>query len=160
VVVAALVLGCAVLTTVSRGGNDAYEAFSTGELAAVNYAYLHAKPNSVIGMVSAYLPYGQRDVGSVLFLTFAVSGPDPIKLTAENFLQAHPPLIILSKSQSAWGTAVGGFPPGWEATLESDLVGHGYVVAASWGTAIVLRASPHSAHTNPKGANNIAKLWT
>ena len=160
VVVAALVLGCAVLTTIDRGGNDAYEAFTPGELAAVVYAYRHASPNSIVGVVSAYLPYGQRAVGSVTFLSFDVSGNDPIALTAKNFLQFHPEQIILSQSQDAWGVYVAGLPHGWEASLEAKLVGHGYVVAASWPTAIVLREVPHGSKPHKGGGNNIAKLWT
>ena len=46
-----------------RGGNDYYETFTTGELSAVNFAYLHVQPAQTIGLVAPYEPIGQWSVG-------------------------------------------------------------------------------------------------
>jgi hypothetical protein len=139
--VAVTLLGFALLTTVARGGNDAYEAFSMGELQAVNFAYDHVQPRQSIGLVVPYLPVGQRDVGSVKVFV-ADDGPTVFTLHHDRsaLLSTRPELIILSQSQEAWGEIVAGFPPGWERSIEDDLLRNGYRVAARWPTATVLLA--------------------
>jgi hypothetical protein len=137
---AVVILGFAVATSVARGGNDAYEAYSNGELAAVNFTYGHVHRGQSIGMVAPYLPIGQRDVGSVP-LFFAAADTIPAPLGDRNILLiTHPEWIILSQSQEAWGEIVAGYPRGWEASLQSALVNHGYRIAAKWSTATVLHA--------------------
>ena len=56
VIVFVVLISMGVMTSIVRGGNDAYESFSLGELHAVNYVYDHAKPNQVLGLVATYLP--------------------------------------------------------------------------------------------------------
>ena len=142
VVAAIVLLGFSLATTLVRGGNDSYEAFSNGELAAVNYAYNHAQPGETIGLVAPFLPGGQRDVASVQFFFADNGGGSPSVRKDENvLLQNNPSFIILSQSQEAWGEILGGYPVGWEASLEVDLVDHGYRIAAEWPTATVLEPS-------------------
>ena len=139
--VAVTLFGFALLTTVARGGNDAYEAFSTGELQAVNFAYDHVQPRQSIGLVAPYLPVGQRDVGSV---NVFVADDGPTVFTPHHdqsaLLRTRPEWIILSQSQEAWGETVAGFARGWERSIENDLIRNGYRVAARWQTATVLHA--------------------
>ena len=135
-----VVLGLALATTVVRGGNDAYEAFSKGELSAVNYAYDHARPGQAIGMVAPYLPFGQRDITSVQLYVAAGSGTPSVKDDKNGLLLYRPAFIILSQSQEAWGELVAGYPRGWEGSLEDSLASKGYQVVAEWPTATVLEA--------------------
>jgi hypothetical protein len=139
--VAVTLFGFAFLTTVVRGGNDAYEAFSTGELQAVNFAYDRVQPRQSIGLVAPYLPVGQRDVGSVNVFV-ADDGPTVFTLHHDEstLLRRRPEWIILSQSQEAWGENVAGFARGWERSIENDLIRNGYRVAARWLTATVLQA--------------------
>jgi hypothetical protein len=142
VAVAVVVMGFAVATTVNRGGNDAYEAFSLGELAAVNYAYDHAHDGDTVGMIVPYLPFGARDEGSVYFNSYIGLGTHPLKETLSNFLKQPPAFIVLSQSQEAWGEIVAGLPKGWESTFERQLVNTRFRVVATWPTAKVLELSP------------------
>jgi hypothetical protein len=134
-----VVLGFAVVTTIVRGGNDSYEAFSTGELAAVNYAYDHVRPGQIIGVITPFLPIEMRDVGSVA--VYASSG-GTVKQQGSILIKARPAVIVLTQSQEAWGELVAGYPKGWEAVVEVNLVQHGYRVVASWPTATVLEPAP------------------
>ncbi len=139
--VAVTLFGFALVTTVVRGGNDAYEAFSNGELQAVNFAYDRVQPHQSIGLVAPCLPVGQRDVGSVNVFV-ADDGPTVFTTRQDEsaLLRTQPEWVVLSQSQEAWGEIVAGFAPGWERSIEIDLMRHGYRVAASWSTATVLRA--------------------
>jgi hypothetical protein len=136
------------VTTVVRGGNDAYESFSTGELAAVNYVYDHVHKGQIIGSVNYYIPIGQKDVGSVSQY-FAPDEPENrLKRISGHLLDAAPAYIILSKSQEAYGEEVVGDSPGWEAAVQRSLTHHGYFVVARWSTATVLKKgkSPTTIH--------------
>jgi hypothetical protein len=140
-VVAGVVLfSFAVTTTVVRGGNDAYESFSNGELSAVNYVYVHIPAGKTIGVVAPYLPIGQRDVSTVTFFV-AVAGsaiaPSFATMSAR-LLGARATYVVLNAAQSQWGQIVAGYPPGWQTGLEGALVRAGYRVAASWPTSTVL----------------------
>jgi hypothetical protein len=140
-VITAAILVCALATTIVRGGNDAYASFSSGELAAVNYAYDHIKPGQSIGLTNYYMPVGQRSVGLV---TEYLAGPGPsgkYQGIGVQLVKAKPAFIILSKSQEAYGVNVAGFPRGWESRLETSLLDNGYRVAARWRTATVLKAT-------------------
>jgi hypothetical protein len=134
------VLGFALATTIVRGGNDAYQSFSKGELAAVNYVYDHIRPGQSIGSANYYLPIGQRDVATVF--QFTVGTPPSYKSIGSALLHSGPTYIILSKSQEAYGDQVAGYPVGWEATLEITLIHSGYRIVAHWTTATVLKGSP------------------
>jgi hypothetical protein len=137
-----LLLGLALVTVVVRGGNDAYEAYSSGELAAVDYAYNHVHSGQAIGMVTSYLPIGQHDVGSVaLFVASEVGGTPTLHYDEKELLKARTPIIILSQSQEAWGELLESYPKGWETKLEGVLLRNGYRVAAHWQTATVLARS-------------------
>jgi hypothetical protein len=138
-VVAIVVLGFSLATTLVRGGNDAYEAFSKGELAAVNFAYHRSHSGETIGTVAPYLPGDVRDVGSVLFFSADDGGDSSVAADQVALFETHPAFIILSQSQEAWGEIVAGFPVGWEASVEIYLVNHGYQIVAEWPTATVLQ---------------------
>ncbi|MHB1208789.1 MAG: hypothetical protein ACYC1I_03675 [Acidimicrobiales bacterium] len=125
-------------TTVVRGGNDAYEAFSLGEVSAVNYTYTHAHAGQAIGVVSTYLPMGQRDLGALdFFIVDRQLTPTPHQVL-ESFLKARPRWIVLSRSQELWGEILAGYPIGWIKSLQRSLVKDNYRVAARWPTATVL----------------------
>ena len=140
VVAGVVLMSMCVLTTIVRGGNDAYESFSTGELNAVNYVYDHATTNQVLGTVTTYLPIGQRDVGTLNI--FAVGGSDIPTLAqiSTSLLKLRPKFIILSQSQEAWGEVVGGYPKGWEAQLGLTILKKDYQQVATWPTAQVYEA--------------------
>ena len=141
VVVTLAVAGAAVATSVVRGGNDTYESFSTGELAAVNFAYAQVHAGQTIGVIGAALPIGQEGLGSINISDGAnVAKPSP-KATAKQLLKEHAKVIILSESEEAWGEQVEGFPAGWEAGVLRSLLRGGYHVAAKWQTATVLQVS-------------------
>ena len=133
-------LAVALATVVVRGGNDAFEAFSNGELYAVNYAYNHVHAGQTIGAVSPNLPYGQRNIESVPVFTAAGGGTPPVSSDRRALLRARPIYIILSQSQEAWGELVAGYTKGWELSLEASLLNNGYHIVASWQTATVLKA--------------------
>lgn len=142
--VAAVVLGFALLTTVVRGGNDAYEAYSRGALAAVNYAYDHAKVGETVGAVSFYLPIGQRRQGEIgVFVASEQVENVTVKSLARELERARPRFVVLTRSQEEWGQILESLPRGWEETLSRQLQRDGYRVAARWPTATVLRAGAH-----------------
>jgi hypothetical protein len=135
--------GFAALTTVVRGGNDAYEAFSADEVAAMNFAYAHAVSGETIGAVSSYLPLGYRDVGDVSVFIASDQGENlTVPFLSGQLKHARPDFIVLSRAQEVWGEQVMGFPKGWISTVSEELQRHGYQVAARWPTATVLRADP------------------
>jgi hypothetical protein len=148
--VVAVVLGFSVLTTFVRGGNDAYEAFSNGELSAVTFTYDHARPGESIGLVAPFLPIGQQDVGSVSVFAVADGLEPPTLQDVQATLHTRQPAwIILSHSQEEWGEIVAGYPRGWQSTLEGRLLHNGYTVAGTWPTATVLRATASGAAVSP-----------
>ena len=130
---------CAVAMTMVRGGNDAYESYSTGELAAVNYVYAHVHNNGTIGMLAPYLPIFQNDVGNVSYFIASAAG-STIKYDITQLLSARPDYVILSQSQNAWGQIVQGYPAGWESQIKTALLKNFYKVVASWPTAAVYLA--------------------
>jgi hypothetical protein len=137
--IAIVLFAFALATTLVRGGNDSYESYSNGELAAVNYAYAHAHTGQTIGTIAPYLPIGQEKIDSVFQDDVAGGGTPSLAAVKTGLLQSRPRWIILSQSQEAWGELVAGYPKGWEDSVEVVLVQHGYSVAAAWPTATVLR---------------------
>ena len=132
-----VILVFALGTTLVRGGNDSYESFSKGELAAANYAYNHARAGQTIGEVAAFLPLGQEKITSV-YTYIAAGAGTPYKSLRPDFLKVLPRWIILSQSQEAWGELVANYPRGWEETLEVGLIQKGYRIVAHWPTSTVL----------------------
>ena len=133
------VLGMSVATSVARGGNDAYESFTPGEVSAVAYTYSHAKPGQLVGSVIFYLPSAQQNFYRISNIVASNGGTPSLSQLRQNFLLARPNYIILSKAQDAWGTILAGYPTGWQASLSTYLQHHHYKVVASWSTAQVLR---------------------
>lgn len=152
-VVFVVLLSFALATTLARGGNDAYESFSTGELAAVNYAYSHARAGQVIGMVAPFLPFGQVGVGSTSVFVAAGGGTPSLGAVRSALVTFRPEWIILSQSQEAWGEIVAGYPVGWEFSLVNSLATSGYRVVKGWPTATVLEviATPTVRPVKPAG---------
>jgi hypothetical protein len=134
-----LVSMCAV-TSIVRGGNDAYESYSLGELDAVNYVYAHIQTDQVLGLAATYLPIGQRDVGTLDVVSIGGDNVPTLEVLASTMLRIRPDFVILSSSQENWGEVVGGYPKGWEAHLGSKLLKAGYRIVASWPTAQVYKA--------------------
>jgi len=147
------VIAMSLLTTIVRGGNDAYESFSVGELNAVTYVYDHAKINDSLGVVVVDLPLGQRDVGSLSVVAVTGDNPPTPNLITRSLLQIRPKYIILSKSQEAWGEVVAGYPKGWQDQLAQKLLHQDYRQVATWTTAQVYEAynkwGPLGSPTNP-----------
>jgi hypothetical protein len=71
--------------------------------------------------------------------TAAGGGTPTVKQIEANSVTAHPKWIVLSQSQEAWGELIGGYPAGWEASLEVVLIQKGYTTVEHWRTATVLR---------------------
>ncbi len=135
-----LVVGvCASLMVVTRGGNDAYESFSPGELSAVNYVYAQPLNNAVVGLVAPYVPFNYEKVGSASFFVAAGGGTPSLSYLRYTMLYNRPTYIILTKSQETWGEEVAGYPKGWETTMGRFFLSKGYVKVASWPTATVLK---------------------
>lgn len=141
IIVIFVVLTFAVATTIVRGGNDAFESFSKGELAAVNYAYAHVHGRT-IGYLNDALPIGQQDINTVTLFVPTLNGPFvALRNVGNSLLRQRPYLVILSQSEEWYGEELSGYPVGWEESLAAVLVNHGYKFVAHWTTASVLEAS-------------------
>lgn len=126
-------------TVIVRGGNDAYESYTNGEFAAVNYTYNHITPGETLGLIVPNLPIGYRDVGVINI--YSADGINLLpRVRAITFERNHAAWIILSQSQESWGVNVAGYPVAWESNLEGSLLSDGYTIAKAWPTATVLRA--------------------
>jgi hypothetical protein len=146
VAVAGVLLVCGIAMTVVRGGNDAYETFSLGEVAAVDWAYAHVLNSQKIALVAPYAPIDQRGVGTIrLFVAAAddtlVNPGQIVKI----FRKERPAYVILSRAQDQWGQIVAGFAPGWQLIVQHALERHGYKVVAHWPNAVVLKYEPTAA---------------
>jgi hypothetical protein len=139
--VAIVVLVMTLGTVIVRGGNDAYESYTNGELAAVNYTYNHITPGQTLGVVSAYLPLGYRDIGVISIYSATSYSATPRRVRPTAFVRHHAAWVILSQSQESWGVNVAGYPASWEENLESSLLSKGYKIVKVWPTATVLHAS-------------------
>jgi len=149
VVVAGSLLAFSVATFVVRGGNDAYEAFSTGELAAVNYVYDHIRPGQGVAVTIYYMPIGQRDTGAIdYYVAYGSAQSTTVQGMLTALLQHRTAYVILSESQRRWGTMLEDLPANWEATILGGLLTHGYQAMASWRTATVLELSTLVAHNS------------
>ena len=126
-VVAVGLLGATATMTVVRGGNDYYETFTTGELNAVNFAYLHVGRFKTIGLVAPYEPIGQWSVGTVN--AFAVTGGGTIPnqdQIGRVLLHYKPSVIVLGQAQEHWGEVLAGYKKGWERGVVAYLESKGY----------------------------------
>jgi hypothetical protein len=132
------VFGFSIATSVARGGNDAYESFTPGEVDAVTYVYNHVKPGQLVGEVTFYVPAGQKNFYNVSGLLASGGSPVPLKNIRRTFVQYRPKYIILTRAQQEWGTIVAGYPRNWESQLSKYLLTQHYQVVASWSTAEVL----------------------
>jgi hypothetical protein len=139
--VAVAVLVLTLGTVVVRGGNDAYESWTNGEFAAVNFTYNHILPGETLGLITENLPFGYRDVGLINVFVAEGNGRVPQSKLAKSFVKNRAVWIILSQSQESWGVNSAGFPMGWEATLKASLLKSGYAITKEWPTAMVLHAS-------------------
>jgi hypothetical protein len=132
IAVGVVLFSFAVTTTVVRGGNDAYESFSTGELAAVNYVYAHIPAGKKLAIVAPYLPLGQRDVGAIKIYTATGNATTFVQLgkIRHRLIKVRASYVILNDAQKEWGLIVAGYKPGWQNALERALIRNdGYRVA-------------------------------
>jgi hypothetical protein len=137
VLVGSAILILAVATVLVRGGNDAYESWTTGEFAAVNYTYDHITPGQTLGLADSYIPFGYRDVD---LIHIYIPESDRRATWPVAFAKHEATWIILSKSEASWGVNVAGYPVNWESNLERSLLNEGYTVSKTWPTATILRA--------------------
>lgn len=140
-IIAIGLLGLAISTTISRGGNDAYEAFTPGEVAAVAYAYSHATHGQSVGSVTFYLPAYQGSLNTIPTYLAVGNQIPPLTQLLKRFVDHRPTWIVLGRSQEAWGEIVAGYPRGWESRLITQLRRRGYSIARRWSTASVLHLS-------------------
>ena len=145
----------ALTTSIVRGGNDAYESFTIGELSAVNYVYSHVHFGQSIETVTPFLPFGQQKVGQVSINAVAGGTAPPYASVRQDFAQLLPAYALLSHSQENWGVLVGGYPPGWESSLQRFLIADGYVVVRRWDTAVVLKLD----NSAPRALYNAQSLF-
>jgi hypothetical protein len=138
-------LGATATMTVVRGGNDYYETFAPGELAAVTYAYLQVANGKTIGLVAPYEPIGQWRVDTVHAYAVAAGNVTPtLAQVKRTLLVQKPQWIVLGQAQEHWGEVLGGYKVGWMAELEHYLIHNGhYIRRFSNATAVALfNASP------------------
>lgn len=148
-VLVTVLFGFAFVTTFVRGGNDSYQTFTTGEVAAANFAYAHARTGQSIAVVTYFVPLGQRDVGTVKITAVSGGSNTPSVSTIEKSLvRESSAYVLLSRAQEAWGEIVAGYAKGWESQVEHYLVQHGYILDRRWSTATVLnrRSQPVAGH--------------
>lgn len=144
-----VLFGFAFVTTLVRGGNDAYQTFTPQEVAAANFAYAQAHDGQSIGVVTYFAPLGQRDVGTVRISAVSGGTNTPQVPAIETTLERQSPsYILLSRAQEAWGEIVAGYAKGWEDRVQRYLLQHGYLVDRRWSTATVLvrRSQPVVGH--------------
>jgi len=122
--------------TLDRGGNDFYQSFTPGEVAATTYVNAHLKPGYVFAAEAPFLPAGQALAGSVERFYASVQGTQ-IPVNTSKLLSSHAQYVVITTSQEHWGVEVNGFPYGWQTSVRQALLDHGYRVVASWPTATV-----------------------
>lgn len=146
-VVAVAVLAFATATFVVRGGNDAFESFSTGELAAAQFAYAHAKPGQAVWLATPFMPVEFEHVNTnpVEIAAYQVTSGSPTRQAVLfTLVSNNAQWIILGASEAAWGTDVAGYPSGWMGPFTKELEKSGFQVVARWSTATVLHLGPLS----------------
>jgi len=133
------------VTFAVRGGNDAFESFTTGELAASEFVYGHAKVGETIWMATPFMPTNFRNIDSMPVKIAAyqtAKSASTVDFDLFTLLSAHAHWIVLSASQAAWGVQVGGYAKDWMAPFQATLLASGYRVVARWSTATVLHLGP------------------
>ncbi len=142
VAVAVVVGAVAMVTTLVRGGNDAYESFTPGEVAAVNYVYDHVQPGQRIGLANYFMPIGQRAVGTINeYVAGSATSPTPVSRIVKNLEHNNLTWVILGRSQSNYGVEVDSYPRDWMSHVRAALLAHGFRLVAEWSTASVLEKS-------------------
>jgi len=138
-VTVALSLAGTVLT-LDRGGNDFYQSFTPGEVAAANYINAHLKPGYVFAAEASFIPAGQTLAGSVVRFYASVQGTQ-VPVSTDLLLKSHAQYVLITTSQERWGVEVNGFPYGWQRSVRKTLLHAGYHVVAAWPTATVYAVS-------------------
>lgn len=137
--VALALLAFSAATFVVRGGNDAFESFSKGEVSAVRYVYDHAHPGQAIWLAAPFLPIEYENVNTMPVEIAAYQAQAPtIQYDLYTLISNNAQWIILSRSQENWGVDVAGYPKGWLGPFTKSLEGQGFTVVAHWPTATVL----------------------
>jgi hypothetical protein len=128
------------LTTLVRGGNDAYESFTTTERDAVTYVYHVSHPGQSVAsttLATEQLPWRDNDIGVLHFEAPSDQGGLPD--IATSLLRLRPDWVIATANQERWGELVEGWNVGWQARVVNELLRAGYRVAKSWPDAEVLK---------------------
>jgi hypothetical protein len=145
VAIALVIVGFASATFVVRGGNDAFESFSAGELAAAQYTYDHAHAGQAIWLATPFMPVEFKNVNTnpVEIAAYQVTSGNPTRQQVLfTLISNNAKWIILGKSEAAWGTDVAGYPPGWMGPFTTQLKRSGFRVVARWPTATVMHLGP------------------
>jgi hypothetical protein len=129
-----------VMTTVARGGNDAYQSLTTSDLLAVQYVYAHipAGHRVYVGMPDAYMPLLYKDVGVVREFNDLAWLPKHLDRDTTRLLRKRPMFVLLSKSETSYGVEVLGYPADWETQIQKALLKNGYRIAARYPSSDVL----------------------
>ena len=128
----------AVFLTIDRGGNDAFDSFTKGELDAVNYVYHHIKNGETFASECAFIPVGQGRFGDIHNLFFSENG-QPFPVNAKLLIGSQAAYIMLSQSEERWGVINQGYPAYWQSIVSRTLLANGYVLAAHWPTADIYK---------------------
>ncbi len=138
--IAVTVLAFSSATFIVRGGNDAFESFSKQELAASKYAYAHARAGEAIWLPAPFMPIGfeKINVNPIEIAAYQTTGTSSPTFDLYTMLANGAKWVVLGHSETEWGIDVAGYPHNWMTTLVSKLKQAGYVVVATWNTAMVL----------------------
>ncbi|MGH9276919.1 MAG: hypothetical protein ACRD12_02250, partial [Acidimicrobiales bacterium] len=115
----------AVFVTI-RYGNERFESFTAGEVAAVQYVYDHAGPGDRIVAVNPSLPWRHHDIDRYTFIgkiddewihdgTAIVGYLQPRDTDAPRGRTGY---LVLTKGQGAYGEVVQGRDAGWLDEVE------------------------------------------
>ena len=144
----------ALLLTVVRGGNDAFESFDNNARAAVLLVYASAVPGARLAATTPstdQLPWRDEGLGTWRYTDSTTSSS--AAMVARSLLHQRADWVVLTRNEERWGELVAGLKPGWQGHVEAELRAHGYRVFRRWTTALVLqREGAPVRHHAPRSA--------
>ncbi len=141
--VLALLTGLGLGTVMARGGNDAYTSFGRADVAAVDYAYQHARTGQHIEAVTSDVPLSSARVGEVGQSTLETFCPGLVHVS-QCVLDTHPDFLLVTPSQENDGRIYYDLPAGWTSALVTELTASGRyrVVFDQDGSQVLARVVP------------------
>jgi hypothetical protein len=112
--------------TFVRGGNDPYVSFSRADRAAVLEVYRLLEPGQSLGFFAAYVPAGDRGLGTYDIVLPDDSEEAPRDQSVEQLLTARPDYLLFTEGQRRWGELVRGWPPAWQDQVVQRFLADGY----------------------------------